>query len=100
MSLAAELERDRRLIILRMLVEAGGSANESVLHYSVNAAGHRVGVTREVVVADIEFLADRHCVTLEWFNDTVVVATITKRGVNVAAGHVEVEGIKRPRIGE
>jgi hypothetical protein len=100
MSIREELTRDRRLVILRILVEAGGSANESVLHNSVRAAGHRIGVTREVIIEDIDYLKSCGCVKVEWFKDVVVVATITKRGVAVAEGHIEVEGIKRPRLGD
>lgn len=99
MSFAEELAADRRLVLLRLLVEASGSANESVLHTGLSLAGHRRGVTRDMVRDDMELLAKRGCAKTEWFNDEVLVATITPRGVDAAKGDIEIEGVKRPRIG-
>lgn len=92
------LAEDRRLALLRLLEEAGGSANESVLHIGIHQLGHRRGVTRDVVCADIEWLAERHLVTVEYYQDRVVVATLTPRGLHAAHGDVTVEGVKQPSI--
>lgn len=93
------LAADRRLFILRLLAEIGGSGSESVLHDGLRAVGHRRGVTRDVVRDGLKFLQNCGCVTLEWYSDTVMVATITKRGVDVSRGDVVVEGVKQPSIG-
>lgn len=97
-SFLKHLAEDRRLCLLRLLVEAGGSANESVLHAAVQQLGHRRGVTREVVREDLDWLRQRHLVTEEFFEDKVIVAVITARGVNVANGDEQVDGVKLPSI--
>lgn len=99
MSYSELLEADRRLFILRLLVDVGGSANDSVIQDGLKAGGHRRGVTREVVRAELRFLEGAGCADLEWFNTDVLVASITRRGVDVASGDVQVDGIKRPSIG-
>ena len=92
----AHLKEDRRLVVLRLLKEAGGSANDSILEVGLQQLGHRRGLTREVVRTELEWLKERRLVTLEMFKDTVMVASITARGANVADGHEKVEGVKVP----
>ncbi len=94
----AHLAEDRRLVILRLLKEAGGSANDSVLEVGLQQLGHRRGLTREVVRTEIEWLKARRLVTVEMVKDTIVVASITERGLHVAGGHEEVAGVKQPSI--
>lgn len=96
MSFKDFVTEDRRLFILRLLMDIGGSGNESVIYTGCRAAGHRRGVTRDVVRADLEWLRTRHLVIFEWYEDTVLVAILTSRGADVASGDVEVEGVKRP----
>lgn len=86
-------------MILRLLVEARGTAGESVLEKGLKALGHRVGVDRDAVRADLEFLKTVGCVTTEYFNDRVVIAVITHRGVACAEGNIIVEGVAEPSIG-
>lgn len=93
---AAYVVEDRRLVLLRLLDEAHGSANESVLHTGLQMLGHRRGVTRQVVTEDLGWLRDRHLVAVEYFADKIMVATLTTRGRNVARGDEVVEGVKRP----
>lgn len=100
MSYAELLAEDRRLAMLRLLVESDGSANESVLQSGLELLGHHAGLTREAVRKDLEFLNDRGLVRLEWFGDKVAVAHIKRRGVEVAEGRERVAGVKRPSIGE
>jgi hypothetical protein len=83
----AHLAEDRRLVILRLLTEAGGTANDSVLEVGLQQLGHRRGLTRDVVRADIDWLKARR-----------LVASITERGLNVAEGHETVDGVKRPSL--
>lgn len=92
------LKHDRRLVILRLLKQSGGSGNDSILLQGVRFIGHG-GATRDEIRDDIEFMRDRGLVKAEYFNETVVVATITERGIDCAAGRIEVEGVKKPTVG-
>lgn len=94
----AHLAEDRRLCILRLLVEAKGSTNDSNLEVGLHALGHRRGITREVIRADLRWLADADLVTTELVMTKVVVAEITRRGLNVANGDETVPGVKQPSI--
>ncbi len=92
------LTHDRRLVILRLLKQSGGSGNDSILLQGVRLIGH-LAATRDDIRDDLEFLKERRLVRLEHFNETVMVATITERGIDVAEGRVEVEGVKKPSPG-
>jgi hypothetical protein len=100
MKFADALAQDRRLALLRLIGEAGGTANESVLRQGLEMLGHTAGVTYQTVREELRVLEDAGCVRLEWFNDKVAVARITKRGADCAAGQIKVEGVKRPSLGE
>jgi hypothetical protein len=91
------LTEDRRLFILRLLEQCGGEANESVIHSACRAAGHHV--TRDVVREDGKWLKERDLVKLDYYDEKVMVVLVTARGVDVARGDLEVEGVKRPAIG-
>lgn len=89
----------RRLALLRLLREAGGAANESVLRQGLSALGFN-RETREDIRADLNLFREAGLVTQDWFENRLVVATLTDRGLDVAAGRIEVEGIERPdRVG-
>lgn len=92
--------QDRRLALLRLLVDCNGKANESVLEQGLAQLGFRVGFDRALLRADFDFLKERDLIRVEWFKDKIAVAIIKKRGVAVANGEVRVEGIKPPSIGE
>jgi hypothetical protein len=94
------MTEDRRLAILRLLIEIDGKGNESVLFTGLEEMGHVVELTRESLRADLQFLADRGLIRQEWFADKLVVAHIKTRGVEVAQGRTSVEGVKKPRLGE
>lgn len=91
------LAADRRLGVLRLLKESGGSLNDSVLHKGLEQLGHR-NQPREAIRADLRFLLGAGLIVDEWFSH-LQVATITKRGVEVAEGRIKVEGITQPSIG-
>ena len=97
MSFNEFLAQDRRLCILRLLAESGGSGNDSVLHQALEQLGHR-NQPRETIRADLRFLIGAGLIVDEWVGN-IQIATITKRGVEVAQGRVIVEGIKKPSIG-
>lgn len=87
----------RRLFILQLLDQSGGAVNEDIIYnvcrrYFVPNRG----VTRDVMRADLEWLRERHLVSFEWLDDTVLVVGLTERGGYVVSGDVEVDGVKRP----
>lgn len=94
------LAEDRRCAILRLLVEAEGEANESVLRSALAMLGHSRELTKDNVRNDLRFLEERGLVTLNWYEDKVVVAKISRRGVECAEGKVRVEGVKKPSLGD
>jgi DNA-binding transcriptional ArsR family regulator len=94
MSFARALEEDRRLAILRLLSEAPGySVNSSVLQAALQAFAHRV--SRDRVHGDLAWLREQGLITIEEF-DSVVVATLSARGLDVAEGAADHPGVKRP----
>ncbi|PZO89073.1 MAG: hypothetical protein DI623_11380 [Sphingomonas sanxanigenens] len=90
---------NRRLAILKLLVEDGGHSNESVLELALRELGHRKGLDRAAVRQMMRELEERACVTLQLFRDTVLVAHITDRGRLAAIGDISVAGIASPHIG-
>lgn len=89
---------ERRLAILRLIREGGGSANESSLYNAVVAIGYPL-TTRDDIRADIELLSKRSCVLKEMFRGKLLVATLTEVGRNVADGKIAVDGVKKGESG-
>jgi Fe2+ or Zn2+ uptake regulation protein len=94
MSLRDLLDEDRRLVMLRSLVDIGGEANESILQDCLDAYGHRV--SRDQVRTHINWLAEQGLVTNEPVG-SYFVASLTGRGQDVAEGRSTVPGVKKPR---
>lgn len=90
---------DRRLVILDLLLQDGGMGNERVLETGLESLGHRVGLDRASVRGHLKFLETAGCVTIDLFRDTIMVATITERGVKVAKGNITVDGVAQPTPG-
>ncbi|ECJ8587553.1 ArsR family transcriptional regulator [Salmonella enterica] len=88
------LNEDRRLVILRSLLDCNNEANESILQDCLDAYGHNV--SRDVVRGQIDWLAEQNLVTVENLSGFYVV-TLTGRGQDVAEGRAKVSGVKRPR---
>ncbi len=98
MSLVDIKRADRRLIMLRALAEEPDySLSDIVLRGLLAEFGHDVAL--DAVRADLDWLAGRELVTLGEAGSAVV-ATITARGVDVSAGRILIEGVRRPRPGE
>ena len=94
MSYTATLHEDQRLTILRVLSEMHGyETNESILQTTLDLFGHNIG--RDLLISHLHFLSEQGLVTL---NDVsgIQVATLLKRGEDVAAGRAVVAGVKRP----
>ncbi|AHL34744.1 hypothetical protein CD58_18400 [Pseudomonas brassicacearum] len=88
------LRHDMRLVILRLLVEMPGyRANSSVLNTALDNFGHTA--SRDQVKTELQWLAEQGAVTLADIGP-VLVATLTERGQDIAAGRARVPGIKRP----
>ena len=88
------LREDIRLVVLRLLVEMTAyRANSSVLTMALDNYGHTL--SRDQVKTELHWLAEQGALTLSDVGP-VVVATLTERGQDIAAGRTRVPGIKRP----
>jgi hypothetical protein len=88
------LRQDIRLVVLRLLAEMTAyRANSSVLTMALDTYGH--SLTRDQVKTELHWLAEQGALTLEDVGP-VMVATLTERGQDIAAGRARVPGIKRP----
>ena len=87
-TLAEDLARDRRIIILRALVEPNGMMlNETIIKAMVNRFGHNVG--RDVVRGDLCWLEEQRLVRVEKLDTErgeFWVAHLTNDGEEVAQG--------------
>jgi hypothetical protein len=92
------LAHDRRLVILRLLKSNSGHGNDSVLLTGVRQIGH-ITATRDDIRADLEFLKERGAVRIEYFEQKVMVARLTERGLDCEEGRIEIEGVKKPSLG-
>jgi len=94
MSYADYLRKDVRLVALRILTEMPSyRANSSVLSNVLDQFGH--SVTRDQVKTELRWLAEQGLLALDEAG-SVLVATLTERGQDVAAGRARVDGINRP----
>jgi DNA-binding MarR family transcriptional regulator len=99
MSYADHLAENRRLAVLKLLVEECGHLNDSVLELALREIGHRKNLDRAAVRQLVKDLEERGCVTVEMVRDVVMVAHITQRGRLAAAGDVSIGGIASPHGG-
>ncbi len=95
---AALVAEDRRLVILRLLVESANySANEYLLQQGLRAFGHEVG--HDLLRTELAWLEEQNLLDLGDVGG-VRVAKLRERGVDVAQGATTAPGVKRPRPGE
>ena len=91
------VERDRRLVILRIAAEGNGTANDRMLVTGLAHWGIRC--TLEAVSRSLDWLAEHDLVKLRTVPDSDVrVAEITRRGRDVAEGLADVEGVTPRRL--
>lgn len=90
---------ERRLDLLRLIVESGGQANDRTLTTAMRAIGHTQMLDQAHVRTLLGDLAARSCVSTEMVNDTILVAAVTERGRMAVAGHVSIGGIASPNMG-
>lgn len=88
------IRQDVRLVLLRLLVEMTAyRANSSVLTMALDSYGH--SLSRDQVKTELNWLAEQGALTLQDVGP-VMVATLSERGQDIAAGRARVPGIKRP----
>lgn len=84
-----------RLTILRLLAEDGVyTANSSVLASAVASMGFNV--SRSQIRTELAWLKEQGLVTLTQPLSDLDVASISERGLDVAAGRARVPGVDRP----
>ena len=86
---------DMRLVMLRCIAEDGFSLNESMLQSALEMFGHEV--SRDAVRTEMRWLEEQGLVKVEDVAGAILVAHLTGRGQDVAAGRATVPGVKRPR---
>jgi len=98
MSLLDVKREDRRFQILKALAaENDYSIHDGVLRLLLADYGHKE--SSDTIRTDIAWLGEQGLVTSKAV-DTSIVATITRRGAEVAEGAAVVPGVRRPRPGE
>lgn len=94
---AKTVEKHRRLAILKVLLgPPAGPVNDSILTDMVNA--HGVTSSRDQVRTSIGWLEEQGLAKAERLQ-SLVVASITARGVDVAKGRALVDGVQPPTPG-
>ncbi|UTW12946.1 VpaChn25_0724 family phage protein [Marinobacterium rhizophilum] len=90
-------QEDRRLVILRLLAEdADYRVNSSILQQGIELYGH--SVSRDKLHTELHWLAEQDLLKCEPIN-SVLIVTLTQRGLDVAQGKAVVPGVKRPGPG-
>lgn len=98
MSFRDHLTADLRLVLLRVLECAPSyECNSSILQMSVEDYGHNA--SRDQIHTELTWLSEQGLVTVDKPVATVLVATLTGRGLDVAKGRSSVPGVKRPGPG-
>jgi DNA-binding transcriptional regulator PaaX len=86
-----------RLALLRLLNETQGScANDSVLATCLRSLGF--SASRDQVRTELSWLADQGLVRVQAL-DALIVASLSDRGAEVAAGFASIPGVQRPGRG-
>jgi hypothetical protein len=88
------VRRHRRLVILRFLADCDGySANASIIRDVANGMG--IGSTVDQVTTELAWLKEQGLIGLEDLG-SVLLATATARGVEIAEGLASHPDIQRP----
>lgn len=88
----------QRLVTLRLLSEATGyDLNSSILQDALESFGIRP--SRDQLHTDLTWLEEQGLITTHRVG-SVMVAKLTARGADVAAGRAHVPGVKRPGPGD
>lgn len=95
MNYAEYIQREIRLVALRLLNETPGRrGNSSTLRTALSAWGF--DLTRAEAKALLRWLEERELVSIEPIADeSVLLAALTERGIDLALGRGTVPGVKR-----
>ncbi|HBD89585.1 MAG TPA: hypothetical protein DEF16_01990 [Gemmobacter sp.] len=94
MSYGVTLQKHRRLAILRFLKDCDGyTANGSIIRDVVNGVG--VASTADQITTELSWLKEQGLIALEDLG-SLLLATATARGVEIAQGLANHPGIQRP----
>lgn len=97
MSFTDHVQADRRLVLLRVLLESAAyTANEFMLQSMAERFGHVASA--DLIRTDLAWLKEQGLIVLDNVAD-VYIARLSARGEDVARGRIEVPGVKRPRAG-
>lgn len=96
-ALAAELSANAKLVILRELSKmTDGRLNDAILEQVLDKYGHRR--SRDWVRTQVRALADIGALTITEYG-SVIVAEITRAGIDHVDRRVVLEGVSRPSPG-
>ena len=88
------LREDQRLVMLRILANMPSyKANSSVLTNVLGEYGH--SPSRDLVKTELLWLQEQGLVSIDDISN-LLIATLTERGADVAAGRAQVPGVKKP----
>jgi hypothetical protein len=90
-----KIDEDRRLVILRLLLDYRGALNSSSLESAVRAWGHKY-IDRAMIADDLAWLQLRDTVQLENLGSNVLEVTLKPKGERVALGEEWLTGVARP----
>lgn len=94
MNYADIVRQESRLVLLRVLAEVPGyEANSSILQSALESFG--LQLSRDVIHTELAWLTEQGLVITKAIA-TVVIATLTSRGLDVAGGKATVPGVKKP----
>lgn len=97
MDFAERTEQHRRLAILRLLAEAPGfTINDSIITDALNGLG--IASSRDQIRTALGWLTEQSLLTQESAGG-LMVATLSQRGGDVAAGRAQVPGVQQPSPG-
>lgn len=98
MSYSEHFAKHLRLVILRLLAEATEyRLNSSIIGDMVVA--HGLSATRAQIRTELGWLEEQGLLKAEELIGSLVIATLTERGLDVAAGRASVVGVQRPGPG-
>ncbi len=93
------INEDARLRILQILAhDTNFTVNDRILASCLTDLGH--GLSADTLASHLAWLVEQSLVTIETVSHgptSMTVATLTRRGQDVAAGRAQVPGVARPR---